>query len=281
MSCGLSVRWWGPVGCPPRLAPEATRNLPGVQPAVASVRGECGCRRLHSRQNPGRASPARRGEQPTSAETCALHFGPGPMQNRASETPSDPGPPRPHRDGEISPQTNHPTRTPRGSLTPSARIDPRRKVSPAPQFPARTSGELFHLEHPARSSRHNFTQLTRPQPRGAISHQTPDSYLRVNYRTKRLPRPLGSDFHIKRLAWAARRDFRIEWLARPSWGNFSSSNRTHSSRPQSLNGGSCRRRHPLDLGAPHARYCGEITPQALGRFRAAYLINDPVIMMVP
>jgi hypothetical protein len=32
--CGLSVRWWGPVGCPPRLAPEATRLLPGAQPAV-------------------------------------------------------------------------------------------------------------------------------------------------------------------------------------------------------------------------------------------------------
>ena len=32
----------------------------------------CCCRRLHSRQKPGRASPARRGEQPTSAGTCAL-----------------------------------------------------------------------------------------------------------------------------------------------------------------------------------------------------------------
>ena len=61
-----------PVGCPPRLAPEATRLLPGAQPAAASAHAEGGCRRLHSRQKPGRASPARRGEQPTSAKECAL-----------------------------------------------------------------------------------------------------------------------------------------------------------------------------------------------------------------
>jgi hypothetical protein len=76
LSCGLFVGWCGPVGCSPRLAPEATRLLPGAQPAVASTgfAGSC-CRRLHSRQKPGRASPARRGEQPTSAEVRALRFG--------------------------------------------------------------------------------------------------------------------------------------------------------------------------------------------------------------
>ena len=41
----------GPVGCSLRLSPEATRNLPGVQPAVVSVDGEFYFRRLHSRQN--------------------------------------------------------------------------------------------------------------------------------------------------------------------------------------------------------------------------------------
>ena len=42
---------WGPVGCSLRLAPEATRNLPGAQPAVVSVDGIFFFRRLHSRQN--------------------------------------------------------------------------------------------------------------------------------------------------------------------------------------------------------------------------------------
>ena len=144
-----------------------------------------GCRRLHSRQNPGRATPARRGEQPTSAETCALHIGPGPTQNRASETPSDPGPPRPHRDGEISPQTNHPTRTPRGNFTLSALTDPRRKISPAPQLPARTSGAVspqasgpnlatkFPTAHPTPASRGYFTPNARPLPQGEVSHRAP------------------------------------------------------------------------------------------------------------
>ena len=45
-----------------------------------------------------------------------------PMQNRASETPSDTGLSRPRRDGEKSPQTNHPTRTPRGNLTPNVQL---------------------------------------------------------------------------------------------------------------------------------------------------------------
>ena len=76
-ACGLLVGWWGPVGCPPRLAPEATRLLPGAQPAVVSSGfAWCCLRRLRSRQKPGRASPARRGEQPTSAGTCALRSTP-------------------------------------------------------------------------------------------------------------------------------------------------------------------------------------------------------------
>ena len=47
----LVVGRLGSVGCSLRLAPEATRNLPGVQPAVVSVGGEFRLRRLHSRQN--------------------------------------------------------------------------------------------------------------------------------------------------------------------------------------------------------------------------------------
>ena len=63
----VSGGWWGPVGCSLRLSPEATRVPPGVQPAAAWQGAEVFFRRLHSRQNPGRASPARRREHPTSA----------------------------------------------------------------------------------------------------------------------------------------------------------------------------------------------------------------------
>ena len=110
----------------------------------------CCCRRLHSRQKPGRASPARRGEQPTSAQTRALHSTPAP----------DPPPNakscigntlRPRTTSAVprrgkSPQTNHPTPTPRGNLTPSARTDPRRTISP--EAPRTNLAAQFHLEHP-------------------------------------------------------------------------------------------------------------------------------------
>ena len=69
-----------------------------------------------------------------------------PMQNRASETPSDPEPSQPSRDGEKSPQTNHPTPTPRGNLTSSARTDPRRTISP--EAPRTNLTAQFHLERP-------------------------------------------------------------------------------------------------------------------------------------
>jgi len=52
------------LGRSPRLAPEATRNLPGVQQATVFVDAEFDIRLLHPRQNPGRATPARRGERP-------------------------------------------------------------------------------------------------------------------------------------------------------------------------------------------------------------------------
>ena len=43
--------WLGPVGCSLRLSPEATRNLPGVQPAMVWRGAGVRFRRLHSRQN--------------------------------------------------------------------------------------------------------------------------------------------------------------------------------------------------------------------------------------
>ena len=57
-------------GRSPRLAPEATRNLAGVQQATALVDAEFNIRLLHPRQNPGRASPARRGERPNLRGDC-------------------------------------------------------------------------------------------------------------------------------------------------------------------------------------------------------------------
>ena len=66
--------WLRPVGCSLRPAPEATRVPPGAQPAAASVDAGFYFRRLPSRRNPGRATPARRREHPTSGGYCALRF---------------------------------------------------------------------------------------------------------------------------------------------------------------------------------------------------------------
>ena len=51
--CSVAVLggWPGPVGCSLRLSPEATRNLPGAQPAVVWQGAVFYLRRLHSRQN--------------------------------------------------------------------------------------------------------------------------------------------------------------------------------------------------------------------------------------
>ena len=82
------------VGCSPRLAPEATRNLPGGQAATTKRDGESCARRSASRQNPGRATPVRQGEHPTLKEKTVRRarpghrpLGSGAMQDPTSGTP--------------------------------------------------------------------------------------------------------------------------------------------------------------------------------------------------
>ena len=88
----------------------------------------CCCRRLHSRQNPGQASPARRGEQPTSAETRALHLTPAPL---------------PHAKSCIG-------NTLRPRTTPAA---PRRGEIPASEPPHPNPTGKFVIERPVRAAR--------------------------------------------------------------------------------------------------------------------------------
>ena len=73
---------WGPVGCSLRLSPEATRNLPGVQPAVVWQGAEFVFRRLHSRQNHwlGFAGQAK-GAPDLEGKLCAA-LSPGPRRTR-------------------------------------------------------------------------------------------------------------------------------------------------------------------------------------------------------
>ena len=72
----------GSVGCSLRLSPEATRNLPGVQPATAWQGAEFVFRRLHSRQNHwlGFAGQAK-GAPDLEGKLCAA-LSPGPRRTR-------------------------------------------------------------------------------------------------------------------------------------------------------------------------------------------------------
>ena len=84
------------------------------------------------------------------------------------ETISDPWQ---YRFGEISPKTDHPTRPSRAYVTPTARTDPRRIISPAASDPNLVVP--LHLERPPRSSRQNFTASARLGPQGELPHRAP------------------------------------------------------------------------------------------------------------
>ena len=68
----------GSFSSPGRRSP--TRVLAGVQQATALVDAEFDIRLLHPRQNPGRASPARRGERPDLSRTSVRCAGPGKLR---------------------------------------------------------------------------------------------------------------------------------------------------------------------------------------------------------
>ena len=176
--CGFRL-WWGPVGCSLRLAPEATRVPPGAQPAAASVDAGFYFRRLPSRQNPGRASPARRREHPTSEEERALRFGPGPQP-----------PPRP--------TVNNPLRAPsRSSLRRSSRARCEKSPRPRPIGPRED-----HQSIPCRPKQiftaprleplHLLDQRTGGHSRSQIgcqlrNHSTPPAVDQLGFRAGRRP----------------------------------------------------------------------------------------------
>jgi hypothetical protein len=147
----------GPVGCPPRLAPEATRLLPGAQPAGA-LSGFAGIWSspvaLPAEARSGFACQAR-GTTNLGRDACAaLRPKPRPcrpMQNLASGDDL-----RPRADPITPLRGNIPAGEPRrlslaGIFHIEPRSDPRSTVS------SRASGSTltakFHLTRPARTSR--------------------------------------------------------------------------------------------------------------------------------
>jgi hypothetical protein len=164
----------GSVGCSPRLAPEATRLLPGAQPAVGSV-GFAGVLlspvALPAEARSGFACQAR-GTTNLGGGACAA-LSPGPtarceiVQRRYSPTPPLRGkipayePPHPNPTGIF--HTERPIRAPRQNSTPNIHYTRRKPTTP--NLPSRFTGRLAaKTPHKPRADPDLLDQRTVHQP---------------------------------------------------------------------------------------------------------------------